>query len=368
MLISPFRLLVLTLCLGIGGLAGADERGFPADFDVPPELWGGIGGGVSRSERAALRHVPVILVSEPGRSHRDWLGANPGNAAPLENGSVVQALLDAGFLPIEIWIPDLSREGDSMGSIEEATDDLKTFISAVMGYTGADRVQLVAQGLGGLLVRITLSKYNIARWIEAEVYLAVPFHGSSGFLPDAEVLHGDPGAWIAAPDSDLVREILLGGETLRVPDPGTGEPRPIPALTVRNGFPGGDERFPDHPASPALAGARNLDFPWLDHDGLRSSRCVWEQIIPFLVRPASPLREDQDRDGDGYRGVRFGGPDCDDGDPAIHPGARERPYDGVDQDCNGCEYIPERQRDGEIPLPGPTEQGSRATGHPGERP
>jgi arylsulfatase A-like enzyme len=43
-----------------------------------------------------------------------------------------------------------------------------------------------------------------------------------------------------------------------------------------------------------------------------------------------------DRDGDGM-GAHFGGHDCDEGDPDRHPGAAERPGDGVDQDCDGAD-------------------------------
>jgi hypothetical protein len=42
-----------------------------------------------------------------------------------------------------------------------------------------------------------------------------------------------------------------------------------------------------------------------------------------------------DLDHDGYVGAAAGGPDCNDADPGIHPGATDVPHDGVDQDCSG---------------------------------
>jgi hypothetical protein len=42
-----------------------------------------------------------------------------------------------------------------------------------------------------------------------------------------------------------------------------------------------------------------------------------------------------DADHDGYVTAALGGPDCNDGNPAIHPGVTDVPHDGIDQDCSG---------------------------------
>jgi arylsulfatase A-like enzyme len=43
-----------------------------------------------------------------------------------------------------------------------------------------------------------------------------------------------------------------------------------------------------------------------------------------------------DRDGDGYAPASAGGADCDDADPARHPGAPELAGNGVDENCSGA--------------------------------
>jgi hypothetical protein len=52
-----------------------------------------------------------------------------------------------------------------------------------------------------------------------------------------------------------------------------------------------------------------------------------------LDAPEPPPSANRDADGDGFVGAQFGGPDCNDANPAVHPGAGDVPHDGIDQDC-----------------------------------
>ena len=65
----------------------------------------------------------------------------------------------------------------------------------------------------------------------------------------------------------------------------------------------------------------------LDNDGDSSIDCSDDDC-------ASDAACDQDRDGDGYLGLEWGGDDCNDDDAGIHPGTVEI-CDGVDNNCDG---------------------------------
>ena len=83
-------------------------------------------------------------------------------------------------------------------------------------------------------------------------------------------------------------------------------------------------------------------------------------VVPVLMSLAIEVPYDgldQDGDGrdlidvdeDGFIGVLAFGPDCADGDPEVHPGARDVPGDLLDADCGGSDrrdrsVFPRRRR------------------------
>lgn len=71
---------------------------------------------------------------------------------------------------------------------------------------------------------------------------------------------------------------------------------------------------------------------------------------PYSALPLGVLRKVVDVDGDGFAGV-LGGGDCAPFDSAIHPGVREVPMNGVDEDCVGGDRRDDlRTPDEDVPL------------------
>jgi arylsulfatase A-like enzyme len=59
----------------------------------------------------------------------------------------------------------------------------------------------------------------------------------------------------------------------------------------------------------------------------------------LVARVVMGLRALNDFDGDGFS-AWLGGGDCDDFSATHHPGAFDKPKDGIDQDCDGTDFIP----------------------------
>jgi arylsulfatase A-like enzyme len=65
-----------------------------------------------------------------------------------------------------------------------------------------------------------------------------------------------------------------------------------------------------------------------------ATRDVIAYRAPYASLAVGSMQALFDRDGDGAASVLLGG-DCDDGDPRIHPKARDVPGNGIDENCNG---------------------------------
>ncbi len=76
----------------------------------------------------------------------------------------------------------------------------------------------------------------------------------------------------------------------------------------------------------------------------------WDEFSQHLTLREKPPRSERkriegDADGDGAVAYAYGGPDCDDGNPAIYPKARDTVSNGVDNNCDGVPGI-DLDRDG----------------------
>ena len=206
--------------LGFGGVARATEQHpnglvgttFPADFPrildaslgVPVI---GFGGSQGRVE-----HVPVIFLH--GNNDTPFPTAcNPFGY--IHN--LAQFFLDAGYTSRELW--GLGYQGDqcdllttptNRSGIAHSTDanvpDLRAFVRAVLEYTGAEQVDIVAHSLGVTLTREWMRQDHAFGRVRALVAIDGPNHGIISCSPSPLNYFQLPSQGGFTPDSAICRE------------------------------------------------------------------------------------------------------------------------------------------------------------------
>lgn len=311
--------LVLALAFAAPAAAKSKRVGtsFPADFPVIVDATLGtpvIGFG---SAEGPVAHRPVIFLH--GNNDTPYPTACNPLYGHMQN--FANFLLGRGYRPSEIW--GLGYQGDQCDLLADQTrrsafghtsvasvPDVRAFVHAVLAYTGAEQVDIVAHSLGGTISREWLRQDDAYELVRHLVTVASPHHGIincspsalnywqlpafGGFTPDSAVCvelgatatpflaalnAGDetsgPTQYLTftATDSDLVY--------ISAPD---GVFPAVPALD-RLGVP------TDFSQSPMLAGATNVGLAGQGafdtavgsaHLGLWNSPEVWRTTLKFL--------------------------------------------------------------------------------------
>ena len=302
--------------LGAAHAAGVVGNSFPADFPVIEDTSLGkpvIGFGAA----GPVVHTPVIFLH--GNNDTPFPTAcNPFGRVQ----AFAQNLADRGYATSELW--GLGYQGDQCNLPTDQTNrsriahtvaanvpDLSRFVQAVLAYTGAKEVDIVAHSLGVPLAREWMRQENAHRLVRRLVAIDGPNHGiincspnplnyfqapaAGGFTPQSEVCKE-----FGSPDTPFLKRLNRGDDT----------PGPTRVLVIRNadksfvyfpiqdGFiapvPAEDSfgRPTDFSKSARLQGAQELNLsgqgaydPVLgtSHLGILNSPDTWQATYDFLT-------------------------------------------------------------------------------------
>ena len=329
-------IIAVLLQVSAGGLASAASPGksveigtkFPDRFPVIQNFYLGkpvIGFG---SDVGRVDHVPVIFLH--GNNDTPFATAcNPFGRMQ----AFAQFFLDHGYRPSELW--GLGYQGDQCDLVQDntlrsgishttaaAVPILRQFVQAVLDFTGAKRVDIVAHSLGVTVAREWMLQDNAYRKVRALVAIDGPNHGivdcspspanffqlasGGGFSPSSAVCDE-----YGSDHTQLLSVLNAAGET----------PGPTRYLVIRNKpgtpdfvynslpdgvFPGvpaedRDGNAHDFTASTGLAGAETVDLvgqgqfdPILStaHLGILNSPEARSAALKFLSE--LPGRADED--------------------------------------------------------------------------
>jgi pimeloyl-ACP methyl ester carboxylesterase len=311
--------LLLAAGLVTAHAAGTVGNSFPADFPVIEDTSLGkpvIGFGAA----GPVVHTPVIFLH--GNNDTPFPTAcNPFGRVQ----ALAQNLADRGYATSELWA--LGYEGDQCNLGADQTNrsriahtvaanvpDLSRFVQAVLAYTGAKEVDIVAHSLGVPLAREWMRQENAHRLVRRMVAIDGPNHGIINCSPNPANYFQAPAAGGFTPNSEICKE-LGSPDTpfLKRLNRGDDTPAPTRVLVIRNadksfvyfpiqdGFiapvPAEDSfgRPTDFSKSARLQGAEELNLsgqgaydPVLgtSHLGILNSPDTWQATYDFLsARP-----------------------------------------------------------------------------------
>jgi pimeloyl-ACP methyl ester carboxylesterase len=311
---------VAVAVLTLAGPASAKSKQlgttFPSDFPVLLDASLGVPLIGFGSDEGPVAHTPVVFLH--GNNDTPF----PTTCNPLfgKLHDFAESFLLRGYRPSELW--GLGYQGDQCDLPADQTirssvshtsaanvPDLRRFVNAVLDYTGAEQVDIVAHSLGGTVAREWLRQDNAYGLVRSLVTVSSPHHGIincspsplnywqlapfGGFTPSSAVC-----VELGALDTPFLSALNAGDET----------PGPTRYLTLRAAdadfvyMPFTDGVFPGVPAldrdgdpadfsqSPALAGATNLalagqgvfDVLGTAHLGIWNSPETWRATMQFL--------------------------------------------------------------------------------------
>lgn len=310
---------VLLVVAAAGHAAGTVGTTLPADFPViedtslrRPIIGFGAAGAVART--------PVVFVHGNNDTPFPTACSRYGRMHAL-----AQHLADNGYAPSELW--GLGYQGDQCDLAADPTrrssiahtnaanvPDLRRFVRAVLAYTGARQVDIVAHSLGVTVAREWMRQDHAGATVRRLVAIDGPNHGILNCSPDPANYWQLPALGGFTPASDVCQELgapdtpflrLLNG-----PGGSRETPGPTRVLVIRNAdtsfvfFPLQDGVIAPVPAqdshgrptdfsrSASLRGAREVALtgqgaydPILGtgHLGILNSPQTWAATLEFLT-------------------------------------------------------------------------------------
>jgi pimeloyl-ACP methyl ester carboxylesterase len=306
---------LITVAGALAHAAGTVGTTLPADFSViedtslgKPVIGFGAAGPVIRT--------PVIFIH--GNNDTPFPTAcNPYGRMQ----ALAQFLADNGYSTAELW--GIGYEGDQCDLVTPTrrssiahtnaanVPDLRRFVRAVLAFTGAKEVDIVAHSLGVTIGREWIRQDDAQRAVRRFVAIDGPNHGIINCSPNAANYWQAPAAGGFTPTSEVCVE--LGSPNtpfLKLLNRGDDTPGPTLYLVIRNadtsfvyfalqdGFiapvPAEDSfgQPTDFSRSATLRGARQIDLvgqgafdPFLGttHLGILNSPQTWSATLDFLT-------------------------------------------------------------------------------------